>query len=177
MSPARIDKRRARRPGRTNSARRQSGIVLIIGMVLLVMITLVVLGTFTLSGSNTQTVGNMQFRAQAEAAASKAIEQVLGSAFTTVPTAQTISVDINNDGTADYTVAVAQPVCISAVVVPTTAAGKGSSASLGFGATTNFLTVWDIQATVNDVVSSASTVLHQGVRVVLDETQKGLVCP
>lgn len=161
----------------------QRGAVLIVGLVLLVVITLMVASAFTLSVSNLQSVGNMQFRNEAIAAANKAIEQKIGSlcpsGCTTAPTSDEIQVDLNNDGTTDYTVTIATPTCISrSAVISTTATGGGSSASLGLSSTTYYFnTVWDIDATVSDSVSGASVHVRQGARMLLTQTQCNAVCP
>jgi len=151
--------------------------VLIIGMVLLVMVTLVVLSAFSMSSTNLKTVGNLQARDEAYAAASRAIEQVISSAFTTSPVAQSFNVDLNNDGVTDYTVAVAAPVCVQATQEAGGGTGFGSSAPLGFSNPLNFQTVWNIEATVNDTATGASVRVHQGVRVLLSQVEKELVCP
>lgn len=153
----------------------QHGATLIVGMVMLTVITLMVITAFTLSSTNLQSVGNMQFRNEAIAAGNKAIEQVVGSAFTSGTTTQSINVDINNDSVVDYVVSVAPPVCIRASV------GGGpvlSSLSLTNMSTTGFWnTVWDIDATVTDVVSSASVRVHAAIRALRTDTQKTAECP
>ncbi len=167
---------------RPSALQRQKGVTLIVGLIMLVLITLMVTTAFTLSGTNLKAVGNMQFRNESIAAANKAIEQVVGinfqTGFTTIPPAQTITLDINNDGVADYSVAVAQPVCIQATQV---AGGTGSCSSVtlpfsGCG-TPNYSTLWDINATVTDIVSGASINVRQGVRVELDSDRKASLCP
>jgi hypothetical protein len=124
----------------------------------------------------------MQFRNESIAAANKAVEQVVAinfaTGFTTTPVAQTITYDINNDGTPDYSVAVATPTCIqSTQVAGIIAAGQGSSAGLdGFADASSYSTLWDMTATVTDV-SGASVTVSQGVRVELNSLQKSSVCP
>lgn len=165
--------------------RRQKGVTLIVGLIMLILITLMVTTAFTLSSTNLKSVGNMQFRNESIAAANKAIEQVVGTNFDTgfssVPVAQIIPYDINNDGVADYTVAVASPVCIQTTEV----AGSGSegactSATLeGFSGcgTANYSTLWDIDATVTDAVSGATVRVRQGLRVELTSDRKASLCP
>ncbi len=158
-------------------AARQHGAVLIVSLVLLVMMTVVVLSAFSLGINDLRTVNNLQTRAEAYAAGARAIEQVVSSTFTTAPTAQSFNVDINNDGTNDYVVSVATPVCVQATQVASSGAGYGSSASLGFSNPVNYYTVWDLDATVNDTASGTSVRMHQGIRVLLDQAQKDAVCP
>lgn len=154
----------------------QCGATLVVGLIMLAVITLMVTTAFTLSSSNLKAVGNMQFRQEATAAANKAIEQKLGSSFTTATTAESINVDLNNDGTTDYLVTLAAPDCIRA-----TKAGKAilSSLSLGSGmsAASNWNTVWDIEATVIDPSTGASVRVHSGIRALRSQAQKDAECP
>ena len=164
---------------------RQRGVTLIVGLIMLILITLMVTTAFTLNTSNLKSVGNMQYRNEAVAAANKAVEQVVGNSFPLgfigVPPATTITFDINNDGTDDYRVAVSQPVCVEAsVVAGTTGAGACSGVrggSLAGCASPNFNTLWDIQAAVNDAATGSSVVVRQGVRMEISETQRNAVCP
>lgn len=165
--------------------RAQYGVTLIIGLIMLVLITLMVTSAFMLSNTNLKSVGNMQFRDEAVAAANAAIEDVLGSLLTggsmVQPPGQTIAEDINNDGTADYSVVIAAPTCIRALQVGggPAAPGSGSSVSLGLppGAPPSYNTVWDVDANVSDTLSGASVRVRQGVRVMLTQAQKDAVCP
>lgn len=158
------------------SMRAQRGATLIVGLIMLVLLTLVVTAAFMISTGNLRAVGNMQFRNEATAAANDAIELVLGSPFTDAPAAQQISVDIDNNGTPDYLVNIATPTCVRASIA---SPGAASSLSLGSGMSTASFwnTVWDIQADVNDAVTGASVRVRQGVRVLLSQSQKNLVCP
>lgn len=156
------------------SFRIQRGATLIVGLVMLTVITLMVITAFTLSSTNLKSVGNMQFRNEAIAAANKAIEVVVGSAFTTQTTAQTINVDINNDGVDDYFVVVAAPVCVRASVG---GAPVISSISLPNMSTTGYWnTLWDISATVNDVTSGATVTVRTAIRALRTNTQKEAEC-
>jgi Tfp pilus assembly protein PilX len=164
---------------RHRSLKRQSGATLIVGLIMLAVITLLVIAAFNLSTTNLKAVGNMQRRAEAVAAANKAIEQVLSSPFTTAPAADQITVDINNDGTVDYTVTLATPTCVSATAMNQSGgAGTGSSLSLNLPATlTYYNTIWDIDASVTDASGSGAAVrVRQGVRVLLSQTQYQAVC-
>jgi Tfp pilus assembly protein PilX len=158
------------------SLRAQRGATLVVGLIMLVLITLMVTSAFVLSTGNLRAVGNMQFRSEAIAAANMVVEQVLASPFTSAPTAQSdIEVDINNDGNIDYLVDIAQPTCIRATIA---LPANASSISLGPAMSTasHWNTVWDIDAEVNDPVSGASIKIRQGVRVLLLQSQKNLVC-
>lgn len=152
----------------------QRGVTLFVGLIMLVLITLMVTTAFTLSNTNLKSVGNMQVRDEAIAAANQAIEQVLSSPFTNSPAAEQIDVDSNNDGTTDYVVSVATPVCIRASI---DSAAKPSSIDppvLATMATWN--TVWNIEAVVDDARSGAKTTVNVGVRILLDQTKKEAVC-
>lgn len=158
----------------------QHGATLVVGLIMLTLITLMISSAFTLSASNLQSVGNMQNRDEAIAAANKAIEQVLSSPFTNVPAAESIDVDINNDGNTDYTVNLAKPTCINALKL----AGAGappSSISLGssfsVSSSTYYDTLWDLDATVVDARHNGTSIRErQGVRVMLTQAQYLLVC-
>ncbi|RPJ45090.1 MAG: hypothetical protein EHM16_13740 [Betaproteobacteria bacterium] len=157
------------------SPRAQRGATLVVGLIMLVLITLMVTSAFMLSTGNVRAVGNMQFRSEAMAAANMAIEQVLGSPFTTAPGAEHIEVDIDNDGDTDYEVELATPTCIRATVA---LPANASSILLGPAMSTasHWNTVWDIDAEVNDPVTGASIRIRQGVRVLLLQSQKNVVC-
>jgi hypothetical protein len=156
---------------------RQRGATLAIALIMLVIITLMLLGALGIGTANFRTVTNMQFRDEAIAAANQAIQRVVDSPFTDDPTAEMIEVDIDQDGTNDYQVEIAQPQCISASVADEP---EPSSVGLGpimtLGSTWN--TVWDIDANVTGVgnIGGASVRVRTGVRVLLSETEVGLVC-
>ena len=152
----------------------QSGATLIIGLIMLVLITLIVLSAFTFSASNLKSVGNMQVREEALAAANLAIEQVIASPFTDAPTRQEINVDINKDGINDYLVIVEAPTCMKALI-----ASSPGNTQVGFntgGGGSTWYTEWDINSRVTDTASGASVQVRQGVRAQLSDAQKNLVC-
>jgi hypothetical protein len=155
--------------------RAQRGATLVIGLIMLVLITLMMTSAFMLSSGNLRAVGNMQFRSEAMAAANLAIEQVLGTDFSEAPAAQTVNIDLDNDGTTDYAVEVAIPTCVRATVAKP---ALGSSLSLGTAMSSSAFwnTVWDIDADVNDTATGAAIRIHQGVRVLLSKAQKDSVC-
>ena len=146
-----------------NPARRQRGASLLLSLVMLVVLTLLVVSAIRMSNTNLKTVSNMQVKNEAIAASQQAIEQVMGSVdnFYT-PIQQTIPVDINGDGVADYTVTTALPECINMVPVP--------GYSLDFAESVPKDTHWDIKATATDTRTGASATLHQGAKVRMDST-------
>ena len=95
-------------------AKNQRGATLLISLIMLVVLTLFAISAINMSTTNLHIVGNMQARMEAQSAGKQAIEQVLSSAanFLT-PVAQSIAVDINNDGTTDFTADVSKPSCFS----------------------------------------------------------------
>lgn len=158
-----------------SSHRSQRGVTLVIGLIMLVLLTLIVTTAFSLSTTNLRSVGNMQIRDEAIAAANLAIEMEVGSPFTNAPAAvNDRPVDIDNDGTTDYLVDIAQPECIRAYQAIIDSA---SSETLpGMSSSPYWNTVWDIDATVTDAKSGASVRIHQGTRALLTEAQKNAVC-
>jgi Tfp pilus assembly protein PilX len=154
----------------------QQGATLVVGLVMLALITVLVTSAFTLSSTNLKSVGNMQFRNEAIAAANKAIEMVIASPFTVAPTDQTIEVDIDNDTKMDYTVAIAAPACMRA-----TPAGSTTKSSIALGTAmsqvTDWNTIWELDATVTDGASGASVRTRSGVRVVRSQSQRLAECP
>jgi Tfp pilus assembly protein PilX len=158
---------------------RQQGAVLVVSLILMTLITVLVAGAFTASTVNSRAVGNMQFRGEAIAAANQAIERVLASPFTAAPTAESVDVDIDNNGVADYQVAFAVPTCVSATQM-TTASAPPSSLSLGtafsIAGSTFYQTVWDLDATVVHAATGTSVRVRHGVRVLLTQAQYNTVC-
>jgi hypothetical protein len=158
---------------------RERGAALIVGLIMLMLITMMVTSSYSLSASNLKAVGNTQFRGEAVAAANQAIEQILSSPFTNAPSGEEIDIDIDGDGNTDYVVQFATPACVGASQV---ASGSmpPSSSSLGsaFSAPpSSYETVWDLDATVTDVNNSGAAVeVHEGVRVLLTQSQYSTVC-
>lgn len=147
----------------------QKGATLIVSLVMLVMITLVVVSAMTLGFTNLKVVGNIQYRNEAVAAANSALEQLLSSDFSLSPVAKTITVDIDRDGTTDFTVDIEAPVCISSrpevditKCTPTESYLTGVSFGSGTGTALCRENKWDIRATATGSGGS-SIVIRQGV--------------
>lgn len=164
----------------------ERGATLIVGLIMLAVITLMVVSAFTLSSTNLKSVGNIQFRDEAIAAANKAIGQVIDSGFANSASGlagaqQVIDVDLNNDGTPDYHVNIAAPTCTSrAQVIGTATTGVSNSvtlAGLNNAPPASFNLLWDIRATVTDAVSGASVEVHEGVRVQRTQVIADQICP
>lgn len=154
-------------------AMQERGATLIVALIMLLLFTLLVSGAFTLSTVNLKAVGNMQAREEALAAANTALETLLELNFVGTGN-QTIEVDINNDGSNDYQVAIPAPVCIR--VSPAESAAPSSVTLVGLSSDT-WNTVWNIEGTATDVVSGTSVKVRQGVRVLLTDAQKNIHCP
>jgi len=161
----------------TNSRASQRGAALIVGLIMLVLVTIMLISALVLSTSGFRSVSNMQFREEAIAAANRAIDQVISSPFALSPDAETILVDIDNDGVDDYTVEIEEPVCIAATqAFDADPSSLSVSPSLTVSSTWN--TVWDIRATINadDNAGGAAIVVRAGVRYLLSEADKDVVC-
>jgi len=158
--------------------RRQRGTALVISLIMLALITLLVLTAMNLASSGFRSVSNTQFHDEAVAAANLAIQTVVSTNFTLDPSENEIEVDLDNDGTVDYVVDIAEPNCIFADVA---ASADPSSLSLpgAMTAASTWNTVWDIDATVapDSNAAGASVRVRAGVRVLLTQAQRDTVCP
>lgn len=156
--------------------RQRGAITLFLSMLMLLLITVLVTTAFTMSTTGLRSVGNMQVREEAITAAQALVEQELGGPFYTTPTAlQDQGIDIDNDGTDDYSVDLLAPVCIRAVTATTPAS---SSVTLpGMSSATAWTTTWEFEAQVTDPRSGAYVAVVQAVRVLLSQSQKDISCP
>ena len=177
---------------------RQQGATLIVGMIMLILISLLAVASFRLGKSDLQIVGNMQQRNQALSAGQQTIEQVISSTqFTATPTSavfnpcvtpNTACVDVNGDGVADVTVSILvlcnaiQPILNSVLDFsnPNDAGclvGNGQTTGVAGAANGNSMcssSIWDVQATATDQVTSAQYVIDQGVAV---RVPAATICP
>lgn len=169
------------------ATRGQRGATLLISLIMLVVLTLFAISAINLSTTNLSIVGNMQARMEVEAAGKQAIEQVLSSAanFLT-PVAQTINIDINNDGNTDFTASVTKPSCYSskpltnADLIPAPPAKISAKDQVCISSSQDpgtgvyianassapswcYDQKWEVQASVTDSRTSAQIVQHQGV--------------
>lgn len=159
----------------------QHGAALVVSLIMLVLVTLMVIAALNLGSANFKAVSNTQFRDEAVAAASVAIEDRLSSTFDQAPTESGSlpptphRVDINNDGTNDYLVEVT-PTCLSASqdeFAPPSSVELPPAMSVP--ATWN--TVWDIAARVTNTETGASVVIRSGARVLLSQPDRDRACP
>ena len=155
----------------------EKGAALIVGLIMLVLITLMLITALNLGTTNFRAVSNMQFRSEAVAAANLAIEQVISTPFTAAPAAESINVDIDNDTDTDYVVAVAEPQCIYAAQA-SSADPSSLSLPVSMSASSTWNTVWDVDATATDDDNLGAVArVRAGVRVLLTEAEKDVVCP
>jgi Tfp pilus assembly protein PilX len=160
----------SRKPART-----QRGAALVVSLIMLVLITLLVITALNLGSANFRAVSNTQFRDQAIAAANAAIQSRVGSTFDALPVTTNIPVDLDNDGTPDFDVAVT-PTCISAAVADSAEQSSVQlDPSLSLASTWN--TVWDIAAAVTDADTGATMNIRAGVRVLLNQAERDTACP
>ncbi len=149
----------------------QKGATLIVGLIMLVLITVLVISAFNISSSNIKSVGNMQYRDEAIAAASDAIETVIGSDFVAVSESSQIDVDINRDNAVDYVVQVNAPTCIQVTPAPGSEDATASGEESNVQNASNMNTMWEIQAQVTDAATGVSVTVVQGLRKKLSQTQ------
>jgi len=143
----------------------QRGATLMVGLIMLVVITLLMISAFTLSGSNLKAVGNMQFRNEAIAAANLAIEQTINLNYSVLDPASypsIVNIDIDQDNTDDYAVTVRAPTCLRAVPAPPDDPVR-SGVNANVTNTTDYLTLWEIEATAVSQTTGASVMARQGI--------------
>ena len=153
---------------RTQSARsRQAGSTLIISMIMLVLLTLFVISAINSSTVNLRVVGNTQSQEEARAAAQMAIETFVSNFANFYPTpaaAPATGYDINNDGTADYSVVISTASCRAArQQIPPRTVDCANGVKSGVYC---WDTVWDITAVATDAKSGASQSVTQGVSII-----------
>jgi hypothetical protein len=160
----------------------ERGAALVVSIIMLVLLTLVVITALNIGSSNFRAVSNTQFRDEAIAAADFAVQQVLSSDFTAVPAAEDVNVDLDDDGTVDYLVNVAEPRCIYAAIAEE-ADPSGFKFPQQGAVVAVWDTVWELDATVaeagsiaNDNAGEAAVRVRSGVRVRLDQNQVDAVC-
>lgn len=154
-----------------NLCTNQSGASLIVSLIMLVVITLLALSAINSSNVNLRIAGNMQSRDEARSAAQQAIEQFISSYSNFLPTppvgATAFSIDIDKNGTTDYSVSVAKPICRMAKPQVT------PSSNCTFGTVSGLIcwdSVWDVEATATNSANGVSQTVTQGVNIILDPT-------
>jgi Tfp pilus assembly protein PilX len=145
--------------------RTQRGVTLVVGLIMLLVLTLFAVSAIRLSSANLKTVGNMQARNEAAAAAQVALEETMSSVNSFTAPAARPSVAVTINGTT-YSVNVAAPVCVRAEPV------RGNSHNNAALALQD--TYWNVEATATDTRTGVSVRTNQGVRVRLGSTA---LCP
>lgn len=183
------------------SRRPQRGASLVISMIMLLLLSLMAANAFKSTSNSLRIVGNTQWRQESQAAAQKAIEQTISSAaFASDPeavAATPVPVDINGDGTSDYTVSLdPQPNCYRTRTIKTIELNPDLPADLACVQSSNLAntgldtddavalsgnsmcatTEWDIAATVNDPASNTNIAVHQGVTIRVPEAEVDNLC-
>jgi len=145
---------------------RQSGVALVMGMIMLVLLTLLVLSAINSGTINLRIARNMQAEDEARASAQQAIEQFVSSYSNFYPTPSAkpaTGYDINNDGTNDYSVTIATPVCKrSSQQIPPRSLACANGVKNGLFCVD---TVWEVTATATDTNSGVSQIVTQGVAI------------
>ncbi len=178
-----------------NSKNRQRAQTLIVGLVMLVVLTLLVMSALRASNINTRIAGNMQMQEETATAAKNATEQVISANFTANPVSQVIAVDINNDGTSDYTADVPGPRCTGSLAVTNAQLNPANAADVpcissaaaqqtglmvsgviaaATGPSWCYLQQWEVQAQVTDSRTGATATSTQGVSL---RVPVGTECP
>lgn len=178
-----------------NSRNKQRAQTLIVGLVMLMVLTLLVMSALRASNINTRISGNMQMQEEAATAATDATEQVISTNFTAAPVSQVIAVDINNDGTPDYTANVPTPKCTGSLAVTNAHLNPGNAADVpcissataqqtglmvsgvavpATGQSWCYLQQWEVQAQVTDNRTGATATSTQGVSL---RVPVGTECP
>lgn len=163
----------------------QCGATLLVALIMLIVLTLLVVSSIRSSNTNLHIAGNMQMQGEAAAAGQQAIEQVISGNFTTNPVASVVTVDINNSGTANYTVNMTKPVCTGSVPllnsnldmnnandIPCFSSSTASNTGIVFAAGNPMTTgqswcytqQWDVQSEATSLAGTGADVTtHQGV--------------
>lgn len=180
----------------------ENGATLIVTLIFLMLMAMFAITAYKASTGNLRVVGNMQIRQEAIAVAQKALEETISTTlFTKDPAtvaATPITVDIDGNGTADYTARLnPQPVCFRTKNIKSSQldATKASdlaciksakvdqggfdlpdaTASAGDSLCAN--SEWNIGAAVTDAATGTSVTVNQGVAVRVLATDAANFCP
>jgi len=177
-----------RPPGARCAVRRQRGAALFVALIILGLMTLLAVSAFNIGSVNLKIVSNVQARQEATAAADQAAQQVLSSstfAFSPPPYTTTVNVDVNHDGTDDYTVAVAAG-CLTYRAYPAPGQVLDLTNPVDFkcqGLAACNLTLWDVQSHATPATASVfhgnvgtDVTVHQGATVVMSLDDAATYC-
>lgn len=181
-----------------NAPLTQRGSALVVTLIFLVLMSLFAISAFNSTGSNLRVVGNTQARQEATSAADSALEAAITSVSQSMenkrqlglppdfePTdisASPVTVDINGDGTSDYTVTLSTPQCFRmSDHTPTIEITKEGlppdhpeAFCLGGGACRD--TSWDFSATVTDARTNTTVTARQGMTITLQLAEAASRC-
>jgi len=174
-------------PIRRPRGRRQAGMVLVTALIMLVVLTLLVVTGINMTNVNTKIAYNMQIKDEAQDATQRVIEQAISNPanFTApLPAPAAVGVDIDNDGSADYSVTAATPACLSSTPLkqsqldasnPSDIPCFGTSALQNSGIVGGAVsrgdslcaqTTWDVSASYADPAGTGlNVVTHQGINI------------
>ena len=180
---------------------RQSGVALFIVLIFIVILALFSVSAFNSSTANVRITNNAMVRNEAVTAAQSVIETTISSTtFTSNPAgiaAVSYPVDIDGNGTSDYTVQLAPaPSCYRAQIIKTATLDPAVTADLACmdssvdtnsgidSSTVNAAagdslcanTEWNIRATSTDARTGASAVIDQGIGVRALSTDAATLC-
>ena len=134
--------------------KQQRGSTLLVALIMLVLLTLIAVSAINIANVNSKVVGTMQQRIVAESLAQTAIETALNRIGNFGFTGRTATVTVT--APTGMTVTVGDRVCQIAE------AASGYSAAVALVPEDTY---WDIPVTVNDSLTGATTVMHQGVKI------------
>jgi Tfp pilus assembly protein PilX len=172
---------------------------LVVGLIMLALMTLMVLASFNIGKSSLEIVGNMQRHNEVIASANAAIERAVSSTtmFKTPSkvfgTNNTMTFDVNGDGTDDITVTLTpNPQCLAYLAVKNNVldlsrddgrgCALGAQQSFGIEGSTSgdslcSEALWEIVATATDAVTEASSTVTEGVGVRFPADDQTTYCP
>lgn len=158
--------------------RTERGSVLIMGLVMLILLSLIAISGMRSSTVGVQVAGNAQLRDEAMAVAQQALEQVISENTFDKSPPTPLDVDLNQDGTADFTVTFSPaPTCqyLKAVDLSQPNVPRECYVSSGMAGVC-FWTVWNVTAVATDPRTGASVTLEQGVRKIIGLDSKLSYC-
>ena len=165
--------------------RAQRGATLLVGLIILLMLTMLALSAISTTAMQVRVVGNSQTRQESIAAANIALQKTLSTPefmLNTAAVASTpVSVDVNQDGTVDYSVEIS-PACTSSRPFLNVQLDIGNredfrcfvSQELFDGKSLCARTSWELQARASDLFhAGSSTTVYEGVtvRAALEDVQ------
>lgn len=146
----------------------QRGATLVMGLILLAVLMLTVTASFMMSNNNAKSVGNMQSRAEAVAAADAAVEKLISTdAIFLRPVETVLPVDAYG-----MAVTVAAPECLKSEELEVATSADPSSGfyiqgMLSLIGQSYAETYWDIRATVTNGATGAAVETHQGIKLIM----------